>query len=68
MLLFAVFILASDDFIIVSDLNAIKYKSLNDVTSDHFYILYEGDKYFSSFSALAFDDVTQSVFFTEVNR
>ena len=53
-------------------MTTIKYKTLQQLTNgdddDDTYVLYEGDKYFSSYSALAYDDVMQTVYFSDVNR
>ena len=62
---------ADDSFIILADMTTIKYKTLHQFTNgddDTTYVLYEGDKYFSSYSALAYDDVMQTVYFSDVNR
>ena len=63
---------ADDSFIILADMTTIKYKTLHQFTKDDddddTYVLYEGDKYFSSYSALAYDDVMQTVYFSDVNR
>ena len=56
-------------------MSTLKYRSL-EPAADHpsgsdpsnFFIVHEGDKYFSSFSALAYDEREQIVYFTEVNK